>query len=71
MRSRLGAEKAIVATAHKLALLIYRLLKFGKDYVDSGQDAYERKYKERAIRNLARKAKDYGLTLVPMPAEVP
>jgi transposase len=71
MRSRLGAEKAIVATAHKLALLIYRLLKFGKDYVDSGQDAYERKYKERAIRNLARKAKDHGLTLVPIPAEVP
>jgi len=71
MRSRLGVEKAIVAVAHKLALLIYRLLKFGKDYVDSGQDAYEEKYKQRAVRNLARKAREFGLTLAPITAEVP
>jgi transposase len=71
MRSRLGVEKAIVATAHKLALLIYRLLKFGKIYVDIGQDAYENKYRERAVRNLARQAKQYGLSLAPIPAEVP
>lgn len=71
MRSRLGVEKAIVATAHKLALLIYRLLKFGKDYVDSGQDAYDKQYQERVVRNLARKAKEYGFHLVPSSAEVP
>lgn len=68
MRSRLGPEHAIVATAHKLALLIYRLLKFGKDYVDMGQDAYERQYKERAVKNLARKAKQFGFQLMPSPA---
>jgi transposase len=71
MRSRLGVEKAIVATAHKLALLIYRLLTFGKIYVDIGEDAYEKKYRERAVRNLARQAKQFGLTLAPIPAEVP
>jgi transposase len=71
MRSRLGVEKAIVATAHKLALLIYRLLKFGKIYVDIGQDAYENKYRERVVRNLARQAKQYGFSLAPIPAEVP
>ena len=71
MRSRLGAEKAIVATAHKLALLIYRLLAFGKMYVDIGEDAYEKHYRERVVRNLARQAKQYGLTLAPIPVEVP
>jgi transposase len=64
MRSRLGPEKAIVATAHKLALLIYRLLRFGKVYTDVGQDAYESQYKERSIRNIARKAKEFGFQLV-------
>lgn len=64
LRSRLGPEKAVVATAHKLALLIYRLLKFGKDYVDIGQDAYDQHYKQRAVRSLARKAKEFGFQLV-------
>jgi transposase len=64
MRSRLGPEKAVVATAHKLALLIYRLIKFGKEYLDIGQDAYEQQYKQRAVRNLARKAKEFGFQLL-------
>jgi len=64
MRSRLGPEKAVVATAHKLALLIYRLIKFGKDYVDIGQDSYEQQYQQRAVKNLARKAKEFGFQLV-------
>jgi len=68
MCSRLGPQKGIVATAHKLALLIYRLLKFGKDYVDIGEEAYERQYKERVVKNLARKAKQFGFQLVLSPA---
>ena len=67
MRSRLGPERAIVATAHRLALLIYRLLTFGNAYVDIGQDAYEKQYKERSVRNLSRKAKEFGFQLVALP----
>jgi transposase len=63
MCSRLGPEKGIVAAAHKLALLIYRMLKFGKDYVDIGQDTYEQQFKQRALKNLARKAKHFGFQL--------
>jgi len=37
MRARLGAPKAITATAHKLAIQIYRMLKYGGDYIDKGQ----------------------------------
>jgi len=64
MRSRLGPQKAIVATAHKLALLIYRLLRFGKPYLDIGQEAYQQQYQQRKVRALARQAKHFGLQLV-------
>lgn len=37
MASRLGAPKAITATAHKLARIIHRLLKYGSEYVDKGR----------------------------------
>jgi hypothetical protein len=33
MRARPGAPKAITATAHKLAIIIYNMLKPGKPYV--------------------------------------
>ena len=38
LRARLGAPKAITAMAHKLARLVYRMLKFGQQYVDKGMD---------------------------------
>jgi hypothetical protein len=64
MRSRLGPQKAIVATAHRLALVIYRLLRFGKTYVDIGQDAYEQQHQQRKLKTLARQAKQFGFQLV-------
>lgn len=66
MCTRLGQPKGITAAAHKLARLVYRMLKLGRHYVDIGQDRYEKMYKERAVKNLARKAKDFGLQLVPV-----
>jgi transposase len=41
---RLDKAKAITATAHKLARLIYTMLTKGTEYVDSGQDYYELKF---------------------------
>lgn len=69
LKAHLGAPKAITATAHKLARLVYNLLKHGKDYVDVGQDYYEQQYRGRALKNLARKAKAFGLLLVEIPSE--
>ena len=60
MRARVGAPKAITATAHKLALLYYRMWKTGDTYVDPGSDYYEKKYKERVISNMKRRAKSLG-----------
>jgi transposase len=63
--ARLGKAKGIVATAHKLAVLIYRLMRFGQHYIDMGQDRYEEQYKQRLLKGLARKAKHLGYQLVP------
>ena len=70
MRAKHGAPKAIVATAHKLARIVYHLLKYREDYVDPGADSYEEKYRDRAIRNLKRKARQLGLDLVPVTAQL-
>jgi transposase len=64
MRSRLGAPKAITATAHKLARLVYSLLKHGSAYVQQGLDAYESQYRERKVKAMARQAQALGYTLV-------
>jgi len=67
MCGRLGKPKGIVATAHKLAVLVYRMLRFGHGYTDIGQERYEQQYKERLLQRLARKAQDFGFQLVPCP----
>lgn len=63
MRARLGAPSDITATAHKLARLIYRLLKHGEAYVQQGMDAYENKYRERVLLNLKKTAASLGFDL--------
>jgi hypothetical protein len=37
-----GGAVAVFATARQLARLIYRMLRYGQDYVDIGEKAYER-----------------------------
>ena len=63
MRSRLGAPKAITATAHKLAIQFYRMWKTGEAYVDPGADYYEMKYKERVLSNMRKRAKTLGFEI--------
>lgn len=65
LRNRLGAPKAITATAHKLARLFYRLLKNQTPFIDAGQDYYEQQYRERATRNLKKRAAALGYQLIP------
>jgi transposase len=69
MRSRQGAPKAITATAHKLARLIYSMLKHGTEYVDQGQDYYEQHYQDRVMKNLKQRAAQMGFALVPSSAD--
>lgn len=62
-RSRLGPPKAITAMAAKLARLIYRMLRYGEDYVDRGAAFYEQKYKQQQLRWLQKKAAQHGYVL--------
>jgi hypothetical protein len=62
-RSRLGAPKAITATAHKLARLVYSLLQPGSASVQQGREAYENQYHERQVKAIARHAKALGYAL--------
>ena len=63
-KAQLGAPKAITATAHKLARIIYSMLKYGQKYVDAGAEYYERQYRQRALRNARRRAAQLGYKLV-------
>ena len=56
---------AVTATAHKLARLIYAMLTKGQKYTDQGQDYYEKRYRQRVLHNLNRRAQQLGMTLVP------
>ena len=62
---RLGGDVAVFATARKLATLIYRLLRWGQEYVDEGAAAYEKRYEVLRINALKAKAKEHGFELVP------
>jgi transposase len=67
LRSRLGAPKAITATAHKLARLFYRMWTSAGQYADPGVDYYELKYHEQVLNHLRKKALSLGFQLVPQP----
>jgi transposase len=67
LRTRLGAPKAITAMAHKLARLIYRLLKYGQDYADKGLDYYENRFREQQITLLRKKALALGFQITETP----
>jgi len=65
LRTRLGAPKAITAMAHRLARLVYRMLKYGQQYVDKGAEYYERRNRQQQIEFLRKKAAKLGLQLSP------
>lgn len=66
-----GMPKAITATAYKLARILYSMLRQGTDFVEHGQDYYERTYQHRVLNNLSRRAKDLGFRLVKHDASDP
>jgi transposase len=67
IRSRLGGLGAVKATAHKLACLVYRMLKYGQEYVIQSMEEYEAKMKANMLKALQRKAAAMGFQLSPLP----
>lgn len=64
MKAKIGGNSAIKATAHKLSRIYYRMLKTRKEYREIGAAAYEERFRQRQIRNLQRRAQQFGLALV-------
>ena len=64
LRARLGAPKAITAMAHKLARLVYRMLKWGHEYVDKGLQYYEQRHREQQVQLLKKRSAKLGLQVL-------
>lgn len=64
LRSKLGAPKAITAMAHKLARLMYRMLKYGREYIDKGMQYHEERNRLQQLQQLKKKAAKLGLQIV-------
>ena len=71
MRARLGPEQAIVATAHKIARVVYHLLTTKEPYREECAEEADRKRQERELKQLARRAQKLGYTLNPLAATPP
>jgi transposase len=65
IQARAGGGKAVVATARKIAERVYRLLRYGEEYVRQEQAHYEECYRQRLLKGLARKAEELGYRLEP------
>ena len=63
--SRMDTAKAIKATAHQLARLLYAMLTRGEEYVGRDLAEWEAERRERQIRNLKRQARRFDLMLAP------
>lgn len=63
MRARLGPQQAIVATAHKIARVVYHLLKTGEPSQQESAEVDEQKRQARELKNLTRRAQKLGYTL--------
>jgi len=61
--SRLGAPKAITALAHKLARILYNMMRYGVAYMKKDEAAYAEQVRERLDKQLHRRAKELGYEL--------
>jgi transposase len=67
LRGRIGAEKAITATAAKLAHRIYDSLQSGRVFADRGSTYHDLQHQQRSLSSLRKRARRLGLQLVPLP----
>lgn len=65
IKSRTDSPKAITATARKLAIIFYQMIKNNTGYKDLGEHYYYEKYKEKMIKKLQYQAVHFGFSLVP------
>jgi transposase len=67
LKARLGPAQATVATAHAIARVVYRMLKYKVEYETISVEEYEQKYREQQLKYMKKKAAKLGYQLVPIP----
>ena len=63
---RKGASVAVFATARKLAQLIYRLVRYGQAYFDTGAQAYEARFNQRRLKYYTKALNAMGYNVEPL-----
>jgi hypothetical protein len=66
----LGPQQVIVATAHKIARVVYYILTTGESYREESAAEYEQQRREREMKHLQRRAQKLGVALMAVPASV-
>jgi len=69
MRAKFGPAKAITATAHKLARIIFHMITTGKDYDPSVFAKAQEKHRLYRVKRLQADARRLGFQLVPAQAQ--
>ena len=59
-----GAAVAVFAIARKLATLVYRMLRYGQDYVDIGEQVYEARFQRQRLASINAAAQSLGYALI-------
>jgi hypothetical protein len=68
MKARLGAPKAMTATAHKIAVIFYHLVRERRVYREIGEAEYTQQQEQRMLKRLKKQAKRLGYVLTPQEA---
>ncbi|MBL1173414.1 MAG: IS110 family transposase [Chloroflexi bacterium] len=65
LKARLGPAQATVATAHAIARVVYRMLKYKIEYETISVEEYEQKYQAQQLKYMSKRAAKLGYQLVP------
>lgn len=68
LKARTSAPVALKATARKLAVQFYRMMRYGEQYAEVGLQQYERNFKEQQLKSLQHRATELGFKLLPATA---
>lgn len=64
IKARAGVKKAITATARKIAIIFYKMIKNQVMFNPINIDAYAASFKQRQLKKLERQAKSFGMKLM-------
>jgi hypothetical protein len=67
MRAKIAKAQAVVTTAHKLAVIIFYMLRDKTPFKARNAEAYENPIRDRQVKALERNAKRLGFAVVPQP----